>query len=294
MSTTITTQNQGSPSSTTLKWPIDTDALYRTFKVSAAATTIGGIAGASIGFGSHANPYQYGGRMAVRYGLISLVFMGSREYLISPSLLRWQPTDGYTRRFNIMSAKALGKLPEGKETVVTFHDLRWNRVLDSATAGSLTAAGASFFIRQSVPFRAAFTGALVFSILQLTGNHMRILRLYLLGTFTDPQPSSSSIPTSTTSTSTTKVQSQDQRRLDLIAPQKTVDEYGHDTSTGQGSFSARLLNFMSYFSPLTPITDQEYLDKLEKRQNIIQVRLRGIEKEEQWLFEKSQEKSKST
>ncbi|KAL7423256.1 hypothetical protein Q5752_002556 [Cryptotrichosporon argae] len=162
--------------------PIPVDPNAPIFVAGAVVSTavLGAITGASIGVVRSQNPYALSVNMAANSGLVGLAFFGLREYVVSPALVAARLTPTHARRADALSARARGKLPDA-EPAASISDVRAERLADSALAGALSGGALSWGLRgRHTALRAGLTASLIATLVQLSVNQVRIVRLQLL------------------------------------------------------------------------------------------------------------------
>ncbi|KAK4684708.1 hypothetical protein P7C73_g5463, partial [Tremellales sp. Uapishka_1] len=245
-------------------------------------TTIGALSGGTLGVIRAQNPFQIAINMGINCGVAGLSFFGIREYLVSPLLLSIGATAAHRRRAEVLSWNQFGKLPELGEADDNggIDAVRWNRMWDSALSGGLAGAALSGGLRgrQTIP-RAFLTSSLLASLLQFSMNQLRVIRLELLAS-RNPPPVPLDPPRSTPDLTTAKAMVTSMER-----PQKTIPT----TAEAQVSLPGRIMNALSHFLPVNKLSDQEYLEVLEKNKAKVARKLQQIEEEELAIFDQQSE-----
>ncbi|WVR06280.1 hypothetical protein IAU60_003310 [Kwoniella sp. DSM 27419] len=258
--------------------------------------TLGAITGASIGVVQTKNPFALSINMTINLSIASLTFFSIREYLVSPLLLSIDLTPSHKRRYNQLaeasglSLKQLGKLP-AVDSAQSLTEVRLDRLVDSALAGGLTGGALSAGFRGRATFgRAAFTSALIASVLQLSANQLRVFRLKALAKRAPDDPPSTStlsggIPTPddlqyaqitpTPSTDSSILQS-------FEDPLKTSNPL---TNASPPSLPERMMGSLSKVLPVRKLTNNEYLETLEKKRAEVDRRLKEIDDEEKRMYD---------
>ncbi|KAK8858517.1 hypothetical protein IAR55_002744 [Kwoniella newhampshirensis] len=265
--------------------------------------TIGAITGASIGVVQSKNPFALSINMTINLSIASLTFFGLREYVISPILLSIQPTLSHTRRLqNVqqLSSKQLGKLPESNNDSVddalppaSLLEVRTDRLLDSALAGGMTGGVLSAAFRGRATFGKAFiTSTLIGSILQLSTNQLRVFRLEYLAKQPQPRRETRSIsslagsPSSSLDGSTTNIEFE---KYDPSLSTNFNENLLKSSSTTINpnqtpSLPEKMMSGLSKFLPVRKLSNEEYLEQLEKKRADVDKRLKEIEDEEKRMY----------
>ncbi|EIW73666.1 hypothetical protein TREMEDRAFT_59839 [Tremella mesenterica DSM 1558] len=240
---------------------------------------------------------------------------GIREYLISPTLsLRSEMIRG-------RSEKSLGKLP------ASLNEMKMEKMVDSTLSGLLSGGILSGIVRgkQTIP-RAALTASLLAGILQYGTNQSRIIRLrYLASRQSDhdhslehassPIDTASTSPTSSSSSQTslnpvvpkessssshlTGTQGEtnwdltntrmDMTKSDPKLPGRTMRESMADPLAKDKSdtLPTKILSSLSSFLPIRQLSNEAYLETLQRKRSEVDKRLKEIEEEELRIFESS-------
>jgi hypothetical protein len=191
-----------------------------------------------------------------------------------------------------LSTKARGKLPANQNQNQTLTDVRFERVLDSALAGILAGGTLSGFLRMSLFFqdawgldwciggkatipRAGLTAGIVTSLLQLSANQFRVIRLQFLA--------KKSKTADTAAPATTPKSDFDMSLRSSLEHSTTTAplEQQPDTLPGQ------MIRGLSTFLPVWKLSDEDYLALLLKKKGDVERRLKEIEGEEMRIFESS-------
>ncbi|WWD18406.1 hypothetical protein CI109_102856 [Kwoniella shandongensis] len=258
--------------------------------------TLGAITGASIGVVQSKNPFALSINMTINLSIASLTFFGLREYIISPFLLSIEATPSHTRRLRDLqrlSSKQLGKLPATgvteDESAPSLMEVRTDRLLDSALAGGLTGGVLSSAFRGRATFGKAFiTSSLIGSILQLSANQLRVFRLEYLAKQSQSQPISSQAPASATGLipetaagiyDPSLITNFNEHSLKSNTPTPTKE------NPQTPSLPEKMMKGLSKFLPVRKLTDDEYLEQLQKKRDDVDKRLREIEDEEKRMYE---------
>jgi hypothetical protein len=208
-----------------------------------------------------------------------MVYAGLREYLVSPLLTANQSTRFHTHQ----RTELLG---ESSSVQLTKSDVRTTRLLDSALTGALGGPALVIFretfTRLGYPggprsmLRAGLTCALIASSLQLLVNQTRVLRLDLLAR-QDGRP----LTTPNDSGRPEEKSTSEQVRDSLRNPSRNPE----GDKLGDKSLPGRILTTLSTFLPIQKLSDQEYLEALQRKRGEVDTRLAEIEREEGRIYE---------
>ncbi|WWC62479.1 uncharacterized protein I303_105075 [Kwoniella dejecticola CBS 10117] len=284
--------------------------------------TLGAITGASIGVVQSKNPFALSINMTINLSIAGLTFFSIREYLVSPLLLSLELTPSHTRRLNALRREGLsevqrGKLPEDIEAPESLSEVRWNRISDSAIAGGLTGGVLSAAFRGKSTFvKAGITSSLIATLLQLSINQSRVLRLKTLAkqsssgipisssiSSSNQTPSTASSPSSISNaktnsnpsdsslSSSTTVQpgdTQSQITKSFEDPLKPPEEMIAKSNMEKPSFPETMMNSLTKFLPVRKLTNEEYIQTLEKKRADVDKRLKEIDEEEKRMYDWAQ------
>lgn len=129
--------------------------------------------------------------------------------------------------------------------------------------------------------RAGITAGIITTLLQFTVNQARVIRLDILAS-QNPQPQS------TTPVDFSPALSVSQSPEHSF-PKPTGISHSFENSTkskqDQDSLPSKIMNAMSAFTPVRKLSDEEYLEVLQKKRGEIATRLREIEEEEVDLYD---------
>lgn len=150
-------------------------------------------------------------------------------------------------------------------------------------AGTITDTSAGG--RGTIP-RAGFTAGIVTSLLQLTVNQFRVVRLHLLARHSADEPT----PTPTLSTDSQSDSKFDiSLRSSLENPTLTAPTPEEESKTLPG----RMIRGLATVLPVRKVSDDDYLALLIKKRNEVERRLKEIEQEE-WRIYETATKGQST
>nr|ODO01048.1 hypothetical protein L204_01773 [Cryptococcus depauperatus CBS 7855] len=247
----------------------------RNGKRAAKDATLGAITGASIGIVQAKNPYALSINMTVNTSIASLTFFALREYFVSPLLVAIEATPSHSIRLRQLEEKTLhGEKQDSslfEADSMSIGQIRTNRLLDSSLAGALAGGGLSSAFRGRATFvKAAFTSALITTALQFSVNQFRAWRLNYLA----DRPVASPLQESSPQVSAYPSSSFEALKSDLPASQNLPP-----------ALPERIMLNLSKFFPVRKLSNQEYLQTLEKKRTNINKRLREIEDEERRMYE---------
>lgn len=218
-----------------------------------------------------------------------------REYLVSPALIIMQsePADAS------LSPKARGKLPE--HASASLSDVRFERVLDSAVAGVLAGGTLSGCLRKfvvgkdtvwkcadcsggksTIP-RAAFTAGLVTSLLQLSANQFRVIRLQLLARKSKDEALQSAEAVDKTPIPKSDFDMSLRGSLENSTTTAPVDQQAQ-------TLPGKMIRALSTFLPVWKLSDDEYLALLLKKKGEVERKLVKIQEEELRIFEEDEKR----
>ncbi|ODN95269.1 hypothetical protein L198_04659 [Cryptococcus wingfieldii CBS 7118] len=257
-------------------YPYDPDSPLLVIKGIISTATFGAATGASIGVAQSLNPTVLAMNMTLNMSIAGLGFFALREYIISPLLLSIEATPGHSiclhelqRRLDPLETIGQGEAP-------TVGQRRTERILDSALAGGLTGGVLSAAFRGRGTFgKAAFTSGLITSTLQLGVNQFRVMRLNYLAGESSPSPAGSTPPSTPPPVSLPPTPTFDTLKSDLPIPQPA----------DKPSLPERMMTSLSTFLPVRKLTNQEYLETLEKKKEGVETRLKEIADEEVRMYE---------
>lgn len=200
---------------------------------------------------------------------------GLREYLVSPLLVATRATRQHSARGN--------EYLVGTASPTTVSDMRTSRLLDSAIVGALGGPAMSPTFRRALRSRrplvalqhlagASLTAALISSFLQIAVNQSRVLRISYLA-----RRESRPVPIQRSEEKSTSEQVRD-------AFQNPVRDPGGE-KLGEKSLPGRIMRTLSTFLPIQNLSDEEYLEALERKKGEVEKRLLEIEREEGRIYE---------
>ncbi|WVQ65863.1 uncharacterized protein L199_004041 [Kwoniella botswanensis] len=289
-----------SPKATTtphaLFLPFDPNSPLLVAKGVLTTGTVGAITGASIGVIQSKNPFALSINMTINLSIAGLTFFSIREYLVSPLLLSIELTPSHSRRLSLLQhgEGGLSEVQRGK--LPSLSEVRWDRVSDSAIAGGLTGGVLSAAFRGRATFvKAGITSSLIASILQLSINQARVIRLKTLAkrqstsTITSPPSPQKTLEGSFNDQN----QSQSQITQSFEQPLKNpipntdikLESQKHESNV---TFPERMMNSLTKFLPVRKLTNEEYVQTLEKKRMEVDKMLREIDEEEKRMYDWAQ------
>ncbi|RXK41602.1 hypothetical protein M231_01101 [Tremella mesenterica] len=311
-STTKTGKSSISKTFTTFAGHVDPGAPVFVATATLVSGALGATGGALVGVIRTMNPIYFSVHSALNTAVTGFVFFGIREYLISPTLsLRSEMIRG-------RSEKSLGKLP------ASLNEMKMEKMVDSTLSGLLSGGILSGIVRgkQTIP-RAALTASLLAGILQYGTNQSRIIRLRYLASrqfdhdlslehasspiHTASASSSSSpqtslnplVPKEGSSSSHTGTRGEtdwdrtnsrlDMTKSDSKLPGRTMRESMADPLAKDKSdtLPTKILSSLSSFLPIRQLSNEAYLETLQRKRSEVDKRLKEIEEEELRIFESS-------
>ncbi|WWC88753.1 uncharacterized protein L201_003666 [Kwoniella dendrophila CBS 6074] len=295
--------------------PFDPNSPLLVAKGVLATGTLGAITGASIGVVQSKNPFALSINMTINLSIAGLTFFSIREYLVSPLLLSIELTPSHTRRLNQLrnqselSENQKGKLPISDDHTPSLSEVRWDRLSDSAISGGLTGGVLSAAFRGRATFvKAGITSSLIASILQLSVNQARVIRLKTLAKQTLSLDSQSQLedvstqPMQSTQTSSSNssplddpiepksdMQSQITQSFESPIKSSNYDQnILQNTLNEKPSFPEKMMNSLTKILPVRKLSNDEYIQTLEKKKQDIEKRLKEIDDEEERMYNWSQ------
>ncbi|WWC70683.1 uncharacterized protein I206_104634 [Kwoniella pini CBS 10737] len=265
--------------------------------------TLGAITGASIGVFQSKNPFALSINMTINLSIAGLTFFSIREYIVSPLLLSIEITPSHTKRLKALKLENLsdvqiGKLPESD--LENLSEVRWNRLLDSSIAGGLTGGILSAAFRGKATFlKAGITSSLITSIIQLSINQIRIIRLKTLAKQSiqlenkDKDKNSIIFSKSHKEYNSSFNESQSQIIKSFEDNLRPSDEEITKSNIEKPSFPEKMMNSLTKFLPVRKLTNEEYIQTLEKKKDDINKRLKEIDEEEKRMYDWAQSQSGS-
>ncbi|WVQ72869.1 hypothetical protein IAR50_002430 [Cryptococcus sp. DSM 104548] len=257
-------------------YPYDPDSPLLVIKGIVSTATFGAVTGASIGAAQALNPTVLAMNMTLNMSIAGLGFFALREYVISPLLLSVEATPGHSIRLHELRRRLDPSETIGQGEVPTVGQMRTERILDSALAGGLTGGILSAAFRGRGTFgKAAFTSGLITSTLQYGVNEFRVMRLNYLAGESSPPSLEAAPPSTPTPMSSTPALAFETLKSDLPIPQ----------SSDKPSLPERMMTSLSTFLPVRKLTNEEYLETLEKKKEGVEKRLKEIADEEVRMYE---------
>ncbi|TXT13509.1 hypothetical protein VHUM_00876 [Vanrija humicola] len=247
--------------------PFDPGAPLFVAKASVSTAAMGAFTGACIGVVQRQNPFLLGANMAVNSGIGGLAFFATREYVVSPALLAVGDTPGHVRRRAALDDERRGVVPPAPSIA----EVRTERLLDSGIAGALSGGGLSAAMRgPKTLLPAAFTSALIATLLQFSVNSVRVARLEILAKrLEDAKAREAPVPVA-----------------EAEAFDNPLKEEG--AQRGDAPITSRILGKLSSFLPVRKLTDEDYLATLERKRADVDKRLAEIDAEQLTMFERAQ------
>lgn len=136
--------------------------------------------------------------------------------------------------------------------------------------------------KQTIP-RAGLTAAIVTSLLQLSVNQVRVVRLQLLARRApDEAAEVSTRSKTTTNDAPTPFDNSLRSSLDNPTTQPPLEE-------APGTLPGQMIRGLSTFLPVRKLIDDDYLALLNKKKNEVDRRLKEIEQEEWRIFQSAQQ-----
>ncbi|CUA68653.1 hypothetical protein RSOLAG22IIIB_08028 [Rhizoctonia solani] len=233
---------------------------------------IGALSGATYALFKSQPPSLIGFATGINSGIAGLTFFAVREYAVSPALGLSLDTPQYARRraeLGITSNK-FNDLKYTHEPHDQLALIRQDRLLDTGVAGSIAGGGLNFWrggARAIVP--GALTASLVCVVVQAAVNELAVQRIrYVAGTpiaavlpLTKSVASSdSNLPATTSSTP--------QTALIAAVLHQPVEEKQPPKPTLN-----RIVDALSYVVPLTKLDDKEYLERLERKRDVLDAKI---------------------
>nr|XP_019045730.1 hypothetical protein I302_06121 [Kwoniella bestiolae CBS 10118]OCF24660.1 hypothetical protein I302_06121 [Kwoniella bestiolae CBS 10118] len=293
--------SSSSKSSSSLFLPFDPNSPVLVAKGVLATGTLGAITGASIGVIQTKNPFALSINMTINLSIAGLTFFSIREYLVSPLLLSLELTPSHSRRLSKLKEQGLSAVQRGKlpaAPIPSLSEVRWDRLSDSAIAGGLTGGVLSAAFRGRATFlKAGITSSLIASILQISINQARVIRLKTLAkqsTPSLPQSASMDDPSATTILPGKDDQVHSQISQSFEQPLKpplptTIQE----AESQKPTFPEKMMNSLTKFLPVRKLTNEEYVETLEKKRMEVDKRLREIDDEEKRMYDWAQAQNQS-
>ncbi|KAI0072791.1 hypothetical protein K474DRAFT_1604461, partial [Panus rudis PR-1116 ss-1] len=205
---------------------------------------------------------------AVNCGIFGATFFSIREYAVSPIFLSTIPWGQFPRRLRELEARKQGQdyVPDK----LSWWDMRAHKVPDTALSGALTGGILNAWKRgRPGIFPGISTGGIVCTILQLAYNEVGILRVKYVSrrlresakqdTTPLTSPSLSPAPSSPLSTST---------------PEAKATEAAQPTAEPR-PWTDRVFTLFG----LTKVSDEEYLERLQRERDAHLRRIAVLEKE---------------
>ncbi|KIJ41265.1 hypothetical protein M422DRAFT_780409 [Sphaerobolus stellatus SS14] len=221
---------------------MDPDGPSDVFKGIFFTSLTGAALGASYGKFRRQKPLALAGMSAVNSGLVALVFFATREYVVAPLLVKLLPFPIYERRREWANAR--GEKPDSVYPVpVSFHELRYHKIPDTALAGGMT--GALLNVMRRGPagiIPGVITAGLFSSVIQFIWNEANVIR------------------------------------IKYVSEHKGIQHpFGNDVP--ERTFSENILDGIGKVFPLKRITDEQYLARLVKEREEVLRRMEEVERE---------------
>ncbi|KAF8607327.1 hypothetical protein BDV93DRAFT_307447 [Ceratobasidium sp. AG-I] len=235
----------------------------------------GALGGAAYAFVKSQPPSLMGFAAGVNSGIAGLTFFALREYAISPALVLSLDTPQYARR----RAELVIESPQHAQSDRIAYDstdelraIRQNKLLDTALSGALAGAGLNAWRRgPRAIIPGAITASLACALLQFAVNELSVQRIrYVAGT---PVPAGilaaapSTVPASPSTIAATRI------------PVAVVLQPPPEDKPLPKPRSQKIVDTISYVIPLTRLDDKEYLERLEKKRDVIDGKIDRLHKE---------------
>ncbi|CAK9783476.1 hypothetical protein CC85DRAFT_329651 [Cutaneotrichosporon oleaginosum] len=251
------------------EFPLDPDSPLFVAQAVVLSALAGAGAGGTLGWARRQNPFQLGVNMGINFGVASLFFFGTREYLVSPILLGARATRAHARRADELDAR-LAARPSEQPT--TLWDVRTDRLLDSAVAAAAAGGALSAFTRgPRTLLPAAFTTALLATVGQGLVNQTRVWRLEVLAKRVREGAEARA----------------DERPVDVMVafeePAKPAGE-----RRGDAPITGRVMSVLSHILPVKRLSDEDYLASLEKKRAEVDRRIAEIDSEQLAMWTNAQ------
>ncbi|KAG8684017.1 hypothetical protein FRC11_012732, partial [Ceratobasidium sp. 423] len=225
---------------------------------------VGALSGAIYALFKSQSPSLMGFAAGINSGIAGLTFFAVREYVVSPALISSLDTPQYARRRSQLGITSkFNDLKYAHDHQDELAIIRQDRLLDTSVAGAIAGGGLNCWrsgARAIVP--GALTAGLACALVQAAANELAVQRIrYVAGT-----PIAAVLPL------TKSVASDSLPATSSSTPHAApITAVLHQPVEKQPSKPAlqRIVDTLSYVVPLTKLDDKEYLERLERKRDVL-------------------------
>ncbi|KDQ12249.1 hypothetical protein BOTBODRAFT_419197 [Botryobasidium botryosum FD-172 SS1] len=199
------------------------------------------VSGACYGFLKRQSPALMAMASTVNCGIAGLTFFGLREYIVSPVLVSTLSTQQYVRRRDQFA----GLTPRAP---ITWGEIRSEKLIDTAIASGLAGGALNAWKRGRVGLVPGIvTASLICTLIQYASNELSLARIKLVS----------------------KQQAQQVQAPQVVpAPLLSRDP--------APSSSQKIMDVLSHVAPIRRLSDEEYLQMMEKKKIEVDKRLHEV------------------